>query len=48
MFSVEFVGEGSIDAGGPFRECMTNLKNFSMKKLPLMILKVLMHSLAKF
>ena len=25
MFSVEFVGEGSIDAGGPFRETMTNL-----------------------
>ena len=25
MFKVEFKGEGSVDAGGPFRDTMTNL-----------------------
>ena len=38
MFSVEFVGEGSIDAGGPFRETMTNLATeIESEHLPLFI-----------
>lgn len=38
MFSVEFVGEGSTDAGGPFRECMTNLAaEIESESLPLFI-----------
>ena len=25
IFKVDFLGEGSIDAGGPYRECLTNI-----------------------
>jgi hypothetical protein len=25
IFKVEFKGEGSIDAGGPYRDCITNI-----------------------
>jgi hypothetical protein len=25
IFKVKFVGEGSIDRGGPYRDCITNI-----------------------
>ena len=38
MFSVEFVGEESTDAGGTFWECMTNLNaEIESESLPLFI-----------
>lgn len=37
-FVVEFIGEGASDAGGPYRECMTNMcSELQSKILPLLI-----------
>lgn len=38
VFSVTFAGEGSQDAGGPFRDCITNMcKELQNDCLPLLI-----------
>ena len=38
IFRCNFAGEGSIDVGGPFRECLTNLLDeFESNQLPLLI-----------
>ena len=38
IFRVEFKGEGSIDAGGPYRETLTNICNeLQSAALPLLI-----------
>lgn len=38
VFNVTFAGEGSQDAGGPFRDCITNMcKELQSESLPLLI-----------
>ncbi len=38
VFNVDFVGEGANDAGGPFRDCITNMcKELQSASLPILI-----------